>query len=203
VIEHELARAQPLLDRYGYAAVFLAIFAEGIGIPAPGQTLLIAAALLAARGEFAIGALLVVAAIASATGVLGGYAIGRYGGSRLLARFAGPRLDRLNGYFERFGGLVVILGRFVDGARQMSGIAAGAVEMRFLAVLAWDVAGAVVWTAFWGLGAYWLGRDMHQVAHLLELARPYLWIAALLLTVVAVIWLVRGRSLHARRGATG
>ena len=46
-LEHHLAAVQPLLERYGYGAVFLAIFVEGIGIPAPGQTLLIAAALLA------------------------------------------------------------------------------------------------------------------------------------------------------------
>ena len=47
--EHSLARVQPLLERYGYGAAFAAVMAEGMGVPTPGQTLLMAGALEAAR----------------------------------------------------------------------------------------------------------------------------------------------------------
>ena len=59
-LEQHIAAVQPLLKKWGDAAVFGCIFAEGVGIPAPGQTLLVAAALLAGRGELALAPLLVV-----------------------------------------------------------------------------------------------------------------------------------------------
>ena len=64
-LEHDLkkavARVQPVLDRYGYPAVFLTILVEGVGIPAPGQTLLIVAALTAAHGHLSIVWVLILA----------------------------------------------------------------------------------------------------------------------------------------------
>lgn len=187
-----LAKADHLLAQYGIAAVFFAILVEGAGVPAPGQTLLIAAALLASRGELSIVGLLFAAGLGSVGGVLGGWAIGRYGGRRLLDRFAGPRLERLESLFQRYGGAVVAFGRFIDGVRQLSGLAAGALGLPFVLVLAWDVFGAVVWTGFWGLGPYWIGRDFAEINHLWHKAGPL----ALALTIVAVgtvlVWVARG-----------
>jgi hypothetical protein len=51
---HSFALAQPILDHYGYLAVFSAILVEGFGVPAPGQTMLMAGAILADRGEVSI-----------------------------------------------------------------------------------------------------------------------------------------------------
>jgi hypothetical protein len=51
---HSFALAQPILDHYGYMAVFIAILVEGFGVPAPGQTMLMAGAFLAARGGVSI-----------------------------------------------------------------------------------------------------------------------------------------------------
>lgn len=191
---HEsLAKADHLLAQYGVAAVFLAILVEGAGVPAPGQTLLIAAALLAARGEISIAALLFAGAMGSAGGVAAGWAIGRYGGRRLLERFAGPRLARLELLFVRYGGAVVAFGRFIDGVRQLSGLASGALGVPFGLMLAWDVFGALVWTSFWGLGAYWIGRDFTEMNHLWREAGP----VALTLTIVLVAgvigWIALGR----------
>src|SRR5690242_19698129 len=118
-LSHHLEAVQPLHERWGYLAVFVAIFAEGCGIPAPGQTLLIAAALLAARGELWLGLVLATAVCAAAGGNLAGCALGRVGGRPVLERIASPqRLTRLEGLFERRGGVVVGFGRFVDGLRQ-------------------------------------------------------------------------------------
>ena len=86
-LEQAVARAQPVFDRYGYLAVFLTILVEGVGIPAPGQTFLIAAALSAAHGKLSLVWVLILACLAAGLGNSLGYLLGRWGGRRLLARF--------------------------------------------------------------------------------------------------------------------
>lgn len=197
-LEHHLAAVQPLLDRYGYGAVFLFVFVEGFGIPAPGQITLIAAALLAARGDLSIVAVLVTALVAAATGNLIGFAIGRYGGRRILERVAGgARLARMEALFERRGGVVVGFGRFVDGLRQLAGIAAGSLGMSFGTFFTWNLAGAVAWAGFWGGGAYLFERDFAQIAAYVHHVRP-IAIAVVAIAVIAGIrWLRHGRTVAA------
>ena len=194
-LEHHLAAVQPLLERYGYGAVFLAIFVEGMGIPAPGQTLLIAAALLAARGDLSLGMLLVVALVAAAGGNLAGFAIGRYGGRRVLERIgAGERLNKMEALFRRRGGVVVGFGRFVDGLRQLAGIAAGSLEMPFATFFVWNLIGAVAWVGFWGLGVFLFDRDFAAIALLFHRFRPLAIALAVLGVVLVIVWLRRGKK---------
>ncbi len=75
-LEHSIATVQPALDRYGYAASFVAVMVEGMGIPAPGQTLLVASALDAAKGRLNISLLLMLVTLAAALGNSVGYLIG-------------------------------------------------------------------------------------------------------------------------------
>lgn len=193
-LEHHLASVQPLLDRYGYGAVFLAIFVEGMGIPAPGQTLLIAAALLAARGNLSLGVLLVTALVAATAGNLAGFAIGRWGGRRILERIASAeRLAKMESLFQRRGGVVVGFGRFVDGMRQIAGIAAGSLGMATTTFLVWNAFGAVVWVAFWGAGAFLFERDFKEIAALFHHYRTLAYVLAIVGLVLAITWLRRGK----------
>ena len=126
-----VARVQPVVDRYGYPAVFLTILVEGVGIPAPGQTILIAAALSAAHGHLSIVWVMILACMGAGLGNSLGYLLGRWGGRALLARFKvrGDRLARLEGHFRRYGGGVVLVARFLDGLRQLNGLVAGMLAM--------------------------------------------------------------------------
>jgi membrane protein DedA with SNARE-associated domain len=194
-VSHHLEEVRPLIDHYGYAAVFVAIFIEGVGIPAPGQTLLIAGAVLAARGELSFLGLMLIAFLAASSGTIAGFAIGRYGGQKVLARFASAsRLASLDRAFARFGTSVVLLGRFVDGARQLHAIAAGALGMTPRSFLPWTVAGAVLWTGFWGGGVYWLRRHFAVVDHIYRRVGPVAAIGIVALVAIALLWLVRGRK---------
>src|SRR5262249_60224846 len=85
--ERSIARVQPLLQRYGYGAAFLFVMAEGIGIPTPGQTLLMASALEAAAGRMNIALLLILVTTAATVGNSIGYVIGRWGGRGVLEKF--------------------------------------------------------------------------------------------------------------------
>jgi membrane protein DedA with SNARE-associated domain len=195
-VEAGIARVQPLLERYGYPAVFVAIGVEGMGIPAPGQTLLIAAAIEAAHGGLSIVALVALAILAAALGNSIGYLIGRLGGRPLLQKLpvSEARLERIDALFRRHGGWFILVARFFDGSRQLNGIMAGMLGMPWWRFTVWNLLGAVLFVAVWGGGTWWLDRDIGQVAAILERFEP-LVIALLVAALVAgLIYLWRRRS---------
>ena len=87
-----LAAIVDIPPHVGYAAVFALIAVETMGIPVPGETALIAAALLAHDGQLSIVPLVAIAAAAAIIGDNVGFAIGRHGGRRLFLR-PGPLHD--------------------------------------------------------------------------------------------------------------
>ncbi len=161
-----LARVQPLLMRYGYWAAVFAVMAEGVGVPMPGQTLLLAGGVEAAAGRMNIVWLLFLVTAAAVLGNSLGYGIGYWGGRFVLNKFkVNPqRQQQLEKLFMRRGGVVILFGRFVDGLRQLNGILSGTMKMPWWSFTSYNVAGALLWTATWGLGSYYLGRRIHFIA---------------------------------------
>ena len=155
---------KPYLDHYGYWALFGAILLENFGLPVPGETLLIASALLASQGKMHIVTLLVTACIAAITGDNIGYAIGRFGGRRLVFRYGRyvliteERLQKAEGFFGRYGGAVVVMARFFAVLRQLNGIVAGTAKMSWWRFLLYNMLGAALWVTFWGTLFYELGE---------------------------------------------
>jgi membrane protein DedA with SNARE-associated domain len=187
-LRRAVARVQPVLDRYGYPAVFLTILVEGVGIPAPGQTILIAAALSAAHGHLNIVWVMILACLGAGLGNSLGYLLGRWGGRALLARFKvrDDRLARLEGLFQRYGGGVVLAARFFDGLRQLNGMVAGMLAMPWRVFSGFNFLGAVLWAGVWGLGTYWLDRDISMVHRAFATIGPF----AVVLTVVGLMALM-------------
>jgi membrane protein DedA with SNARE-associated domain len=188
-------RVKPWLERYGYGAVFVAVGVEGFGIPAPGQTILEAGSAAAAggSGRLRIEWLLLVAFIAASVGNSIGYAIGRAGGRDLLRRLRihPKHLDKIEGQFARFGGWLILFGRFFDGPRQLNGIAAGILEMPWVRFTLYNVAGAALWVCFWGLGVYYLDLHLDQIVAVLRRINPWIATATLLGVVLSVFLLWR------------
>jgi membrane-associated protein len=153
----------------GYAAVFALIAVETMGIPVPGETALIAAALLAHRGQMDIVTLVVIASAAAIIGDNIGFAIGRKGGRTLLMR-AGPfHAQRLRvievgePFFARHGPKAVFLGRWVSGLRIASAWLAGINGMSWPTFLVWNALGGIVWACAVGFGVYALGKVAEDV----------------------------------------
>ncbi len=171
----------------GYAAVFALIAIETMGIPVPGETALIAAALLAHDGQLEIVPLVVVASAAAILGDNVGFAIGRHGGRKLFER-PGPFhehrlkvLEQGEPFFAKHGPKAVFLGRWVAGLRIASAWLAGMNKMSWPTFLFWNALGDVAEKIF-------------------KVAGP----AAAGLAVVAVIAFVvwrRRRSLREHSGA--
>ena len=191
-LEHAIARVQPLLDRYGYPVLFLAIMVEGFGLVAPGQTLLIAAALTAAQGGLNIVWVLALAFTAAILGNTLGYLIGRWGGRPLLHKFKvnEQRLQRLEGYFRRYGKGVVFFGRFFDGLRQLNGLVAGMLKMPWQVFMACNILGAGLWTGAWGLGAYGLDKKIAAYHLTFRALAPWAAIFFVLIFLALVVYLL-------------
>ena len=153
----------------GYSVVFALIAIETMGIPVPGETALIAAALLAHDGKMDIVPLILIAAAAAIIGDNVGFAIGRKGGRRLF-EMPGPfhrqRIDSLavgEPFFAKHGPKAVFLGRWVAGLRIASAWLAGMNKMSWPRFLFWNALGGICWATTIGLGIYLLGHAFENV----------------------------------------
>jgi membrane protein DedA with SNARE-associated domain len=147
----------------GYAAVFALVAIETMGIPVPAETALIAAALLAHKGQMDVGTLIVVASAAAILGDNVGFAIGRRYGRRLFMA-PGPlhehRLKVLElgePFFAKHGPKAVFLGRWVSGLRIASAWLAGMNRMRWRVFVPWNALGGIAWASSVVLSIYLLG----------------------------------------------
>lgn len=199
-VRHEIARVKPLLDRYGYGGVAVAVGVEGAGIPAPGQTLMIAAAVDAAsaHAKLNIGWLLLTAFLAAAIGNSLGYLIGRRGGRTLLQRLPvdARHLQRVETAFDRWGGWLIAGARFFDGLRQLNGIAAGMLRMPWWRFTWFNLLGAALWVGVWGLGFYYLEEHLHQVLAAFRHLNPWMVAGTCigLALLIAFLWPRAGRA---------
>jgi membrane protein DedA with SNARE-associated domain len=156
------------LISYGLLLLFAVIAAESAGVPLPGETALIAAAILAARGHYSIVEVIVVAALAAIIGDNVGYWIGRTGGRALLERW-GP-LKRYSErvlppgerFFRKHGGKTVFIGRFVSVLRVTAAWLAGITHMPWWRFFIWNAAGGILWATGVSLLAYWAGKAVAE-----------------------------------------
>ncbi|MDQ2923697.1 MAG: DedA family protein [Candidatus Dormibacteraeota bacterium] len=160
-----------LLATYGYLAVFFFIAIESTGIPFPGETMLITAAIYAGHTH-RLNIVLVIAA-AAAGAIIGdnlGYAVGHWGGYRLLRRYGRyirlheKRLKLGQYLFLQHGGKIVFFGRFASILRTYAAFLAGTNRMPWWRFLVFNAAGGIVWATVFGTGAYVLGTQIHNLS---------------------------------------
>jgi short-chain Z-isoprenyl diphosphate synthase len=152
-----------LIANYGLWALCVGVMLESAGMPVPGETALIVAAVLAAHGLFSLSSVIAVAAVAAAVGDNVGYWIGRRGGRLLLerwrplAQYADRILPPAEHFFASHGGKSVFLARFIPVLRVAGAFTAGVARMPWWRFVLWNVAGGVTWAAAVGVVAYNLG----------------------------------------------
>jgi len=186
-----------LLVTYGYVAVFLLVGAESLGIPLPGETILVAAGIYAGgTHKLSIWAIFAVAAVAAITGDNIGFWIGDRGGYRLVRRYGHYvrvdehklKIGRL--LFDRHGGKVVFFGRFVSVLRTYAAFLAGTNRMAWRRFLVFNAAGGILWAALYAFGSYAAGAAFKKVSTPVGIA---FGVAAVIAVVVGVV-LMRRRA---------
>lgn len=162
-----LAEAIPALQHYGLPGLFVAVFLESLGLPMPGETMIIVFAAMAGAGQFSV---VTVGVTAFAGAVLGdnvGYLIGRRAGRPWIVRhgsrfgIAEARMQKVEAIIARRGTLVVAVARFFPLLRQLNGLAAGVAGMHWVRFLVANVVGAGLWVTVWVALAYTFGSEAH------------------------------------------
>jgi membrane protein DedA with SNARE-associated domain len=143
--------------------MFALLTLESFGLPVPGETALIACAVLASQRSLSIVSVLVVGMLAAVVGDNLGYWVARTKGRPWLERhrlthlYAQRYLPRGERFFARHGGKAVFFGRFIAVLRVSAAWIAGLSHMHWWRFLAWNMAGGIVWATTVGLISYYLG----------------------------------------------
>jgi membrane protein DedA with SNARE-associated domain len=184
-----------LIATFGYAFVGVVVALEGMGIPLPGETALILTAVYAERTHHLNIGLVIAAAIAGA--IVGdniGFWIGREVGYRLVLRFGRyigltEKRIKLGQYlFQRRGGIVVFVARFVAVLRTIAPLLAGLNYMPWRRFVVFNAAGGALWATVYGSGAYFLGRGVEHAAKPAAIA---IGLAIVIIVILGIVFLRR------------
>ena len=185
-----ISQLEPLVRTYGLVGLFLDVLLESLGLPLPGETLILVAAGLAALGEMNIVAVAITATIAAVVGDNIGYLIGRKFGRGIIIKHGSrfgvtdERLKMVEQTVQKRGPLIVAVARFFVILRQLNGIAAGLAGMSWLRFLIANMIGAVLWVGTWCTIAYYVGTSTSIV--------PFFWhhLSAIAMVAVAAVLLL-------------
>jgi membrane-associated protein len=178
-----LATFLDVAQSIGYPLMFALIAIETMGIPVPGETALITAAIVASRGRLEIEVVIAVAAAAAILGDNVGFAIGR---KRRVIAVGEP-------FFDRHGPKAVFLGRWVTGLRITAAWMAGVTRMSWPTFLFWNALGGIAWATSIALLAYFVGHSAEKFIHLAGLGGA----AVVVLGGIALWFLLRMRRRRA------
>jgi membrane protein DedA with SNARE-associated domain len=190
------------LDHYGVWAIALLLLLESIGVPViPGEFAMIAGAIYAGSGQLNIVAVAVASLVASFVGAEIGYAIGRLAGREVVLRYGKyvfireHHLKRAEEVVGRYGGIVVIIARFIVGLRELNGIIAGVTGMRLATFTMFNAIGAAAWVATWVSLGYLAGDHIDAIYS--DVSRYSLYV--LIALVVALAAYITRRVTRRRR----
>ncbi len=198
---------EPALNNYGYLAVAGFVLLEDFGVPVPGETILILGAVYAGAGRLNVVLVGLIGFCAAVVGDNIGFAIGHFGGRPLVERFGRyilltpERLDKAQSFFERHGGKIIVVARFVEGLRQANGIIAGISGLHWAKFLAFNALGAALWVGVWTSVGYFSGSNIDSIYNTATRYSTYFAIAVgvfLLAFIARFVW--RHRRAQARAG---
>lgn len=181
-----------LFTRYGYAVVFFGVFLENVGVPVPGETMLLAGAALASYGQLSLPWVVGIAIVGATLGDNLGFFIGRHGGRAIAERhgwrvgFTKARLAEFDRFFAKHGPRTVFIARFITGLRVVGAILAGSSGMPWPSFVLYNASGAIVWCTIIAACGFLLGRSWDTLEK--WIGRTSLIGLALVATAVIVWW---------------
>jgi membrane protein DedA with SNARE-associated domain len=204
-----LGSLEPWIHDYGAAAIFLILTLESFGVPLPGESLLVVAAILAGRGELSFPILLLSAWGGAVAGDNIGYLIGKTFGHKLLRRYGekiGLKPDRLRqveAVFARYGSATVIFARFFNVLRQLNGVVAGALGMHWWRFVVFNALGGALWVALWTTAGFYFSKHGSEIAVFVHRLGTIGIILVLIVVIVILIYIFifRRRGQNTQRGS--
>lgn len=203
----QLPTLEEIIRWGGYIGVTAIIFSETgllVGFFLPGDSLLVTAGLFAARGELDIWLLIPLLIVAAICGNASGYFIGHKAGRALFNRpqsrwFRRDHLMKTHEFYEKYGGITIVLAQFMPFARTFAPIVAGVAEMKYIRFASYNVGGAILWISSMTLLGYFLGRSIPGIEKRIE----YVIAVVIFISVLPILVKYLKHRLANRRAQAG
>ena len=209
-VEKLIEDAGKALGKWTYLAVGVLAFLETgafIGLVAPGETTVIVGGLVAGQGEISLMLLIAIVWTCAVLGDVTSYALGRRLGREFMVRHGGrvkiteERLEQVEAFFERRGGMTILIGRFIGLVRAIAPFIAGASRMPLRKFLPYDVLGAGLWATTFCVLGYVFWRSFDQLTA--WVSRGLFAFGLFIALIVAIVFLVRLQRSPELRERTG
>lgn len=172
-----------MIQSAGSPGIALLMFIENVFPPIPSELIMPLAGYMVTKGQLSMIAILIAGTLGSVLGALPLYYLGRKVGERRLLELAQrhgrwvtvspEEIERAKGWFNRHGGMAVLLCRLIPGVRSLISIPAGIGKMNLAAFLVYTTVGSAIWTALLAWLGYSLGSNFEKVGEYLD---PVSWV---------------------------
>jgi len=162
-----------LIQNYGYLVIGIGILLECMGIPMPGETVLVLGGVAASMGHLNLIAVIVIAIVAAVVGDNFGYMIGKKYGRKIIKKyehfplFHYKHISKAEGFFKKHGNKTVFIGRFTAILRTYSALFAGILDMHYPTFFFYNLSGGVIWATIFGILGYIVGNNLPVLGSML------------------------------------
>lgn len=195
-INELLMAMKPLLEQYGYLALIVSIFLEGIGIPMPGQSLMIAASIISSEHVMNLSLVMIVSWLSCFFGNTCGYLIGYYfeGWLDKKGYISGPKMQKLQSTIQRYGPACLVVSRFVEGMKQFMPLACGIAKMPRKEFLLGNALATTIWVAVFSLLTSFAFEHLSVLSQFYTDHRYVVWSSAALLFSLMIFALLKRKK---------
>ena len=191
-----LMAMKPLLEQYGYLALIVSIFLEGIGIPMPGQSLMIAASIISSEHVMNLSLVMIVSWLSCFFGNTCGYLIG-YNFEGWLDKkgyISGPKMQKLQSTIQKYGPACLVVSRFVEGMKQFMPLACGIAKMPRKEFLLGNALATTIWVAVFSLLTNFTFEHLSVLSQFYTDHRYVVWSSAALLFSLMIFALLKRKK---------
>ncbi|WP_041060416.1 DedA family protein [Vibrio owensii] len=187
---------KPLLEQYGYLALIVSIFLEGIGIPMPGQSLMIAASIISSEHVMNLSLVMIVSWLSCFFGNTCGYLIGYYfeGWLDKKGYISGPKMQKLQSTVQKYGPACLVVSRFVEGMKQFMPLACGIAKMPRKEFLLGNALATTIWVAVFSLLTNFAFEHLSVLSQFYTDHRYVVWSSAALLFSLMIFALLKRKK---------
>ncbi|NOH69209.1 DedA family protein [Vibrio rotiferianus] len=191
-----LMAMKPLLEQYGYLALIVSIFLEGIGIPMPGQSLMIAASIISSEHVMNLSLVMIVSWLSCFFGNTCGYLIGYYfeGWLDKKGYISGPKMQKLQSTIQKYGPACLVVSRFVEGMKQFMPLACGIAKMSRKEFLLGNALATTIWVAVFSLLTNFAFEHLSVLSQFYTDHRYVVWSSAALLFSLMIFALLKRKK---------
>ncbi|PAW09586.1 hypothetical protein B6K85_16735 [Vibrio sp. V1B] len=195
-INELLMAMKPLLEQYGYLALIVSIFLEGIGIPMPGQSLMIAASIISSEHVMNLSLVMIVSWLSCFLGNTCGYLVGYYfeGWLDKKGYISGPKMQKLQSTIQKYGPACLVVSRFVEGMKQFMPLACGIAKMPRKEFLLGNALATTIWVAVFSLLTNFAFEHLSVLSQFYTEHRYVVWSSAALLFSLMIFALLKRKK---------